>query len=512
MNMVKNICLITLPLWMLAAAPACAASHNSVNDEAGGLYVPLNRSELVVVPEDISEVLIASPDIADVHVIGSRHVAFIGKKLGQTNAKFFDKKNNVIRQFDVLVGYDLPGIRKALHTFLPREHIGVELVNTNIALTGQISDASVADEAIKIVNEFVKPSAAGGSSDSGGSGGAPGGASKSGVTQTTVLNLMKVLSGQQVMLRVRIGEIQRSALKQLGVDLSAAPSAAATGTRIFGGAQGGVGSLLTTESINSVSGALQSGVPTGSYLPGNLGLTNSSSVGVIGALLQSGRMSLGIALEALEQDGLLKTLAEPDLVAMSGERAEFLAGGEFPVVTVTTAGSLTTPSTTFQPFGVSVQFIPLVLSDNRIRLTVMPEVSAIDSQLVPSSSTPGLDTRRVKTTVELAPGESFMLAGLLSDSLNANINQLPGASDLPVLGALLRNTSYKRNETELVIAVTPYIVDPLKSSDVRLPTDDFRPASDMEMFFYGALGSLSGNARRISQTPTLEGPIGFMTD
>jgi pilus assembly protein CpaC len=146
---------------------------------------------------------------------------------------------------------------------------------------------------------------------------------------------------------------------------------------------------------------------------------------------------------------------------------------------------------------------------------VQPEVSQIDSSnstTVDGTIIPGLDTRRAKTTVELAPGESFMIAGLISDQLNSSINQIPGASEIPILGALLRSTSFQRNETELVIAVTPYIVDPLKSSDVKLPTDDFRPASVMEQFFYGVLGSMSGNAYRTSQTPTLEGPIGFMTD
>jgi pilus assembly protein CpaC len=169
----------------------------------------------------------------------------------------------------------------------------------------------------------------------------------------------------------------------------------------------------------------------------------------------------------------------------------------------------------FQQFGVAVQFVPYVLSDNLIRLNVQPEVSQINAQdgtTANGATIPGLDTRRAKTTVELAPGESFMIAGLLQDNLNSNINQVPGASEIPILGSLLRNTSYQRNETELVIAVTPYLVDPLKSSDVHMPTDDFRPASVMEQFFYGTLGSMSGNSYRLSQTPSVEGPLGFMTD
>ena len=217
----------------------------------------------------------------------------------------------------------------------------------------------------------------------------------------------------------------------------------------------------------------------------------------------------------LEQDGVFRVLAEPDLVALSGEKAEFLAGGEFPILVPQIGGGAAVTTVQFKDFGVAVQFIPYVLSENRIRIAVQPEVSEINTSLsttVNGNSIPALNTRRAKTTVELAPGESFMIAGLLQDRLNSIISQVPGASEIPILGSLLRNTSYQRNETELVIAVTPYIVDPLKSSDVRLPTDDFRPASVMEQFFYGTLGSMSGNSYRLSQTPSVEGPLGFMTD
>ena len=493
---------------LLALLVPVLAQARSLDEEAGGLYIPYSRSVLVLANEDIAEVLIADPDVADVHVIGTKHIAFIGKKLGRTNAKLFNKENKVVREFDVLVGYDLPGIRKALHTFLPHEHIGVELVNTNIALTGTISDASVADEALRIVNQFVSLPSAGaggggaatGGSSTGSSTGATANTSGGGNNQpaTTVLNLMKISSGQQVMLRVRIGEVQRNAVKNLGLELAALGGSSRAG--IQAGSQGGAQSFQ---------------VGTSTPFPGlTVGSGDLATGGFLQGFFRHGEGGLSAALTALETEGVLRMLAEPNLMAISGEKAEFLAGGEFPVNTVQVGSSSTAPitTTTFQPFGVAVQFVPLVLSDNRIRLTVMPEVSQIDAQLVPSSSTPGLDTRRAKTTVELAPGESFMIAGLIQDTLNANVNQVPGASEIPVLGALLRSTSYTRSETELVIAVTPYIVDPLKSSDVRLPSDDFRPASIMEQFFYGALGSMSGNAYRISQTPSLEGPIGFMTD
>lgn len=450
--------------------------------ENGGLYIPLSRSELMVLPQDVAQVLIADPDISDVHVIGSKRVAFIGKKMGRTNARLFDKSNNIIRQFDIIVGYDLPAIRKALHSFLPNERIGVELVNTNIALTGEVSDAAVARQAVEIAHQFTLPS-----------GPIP---AMPAADASTILNLMKISSGQQVMLRVRVGEIQRNALKDLGMNLRIAKSGAVT---ILGGSLGGVDAITSLTGSGSV-GAVSVG---------------SSATGVLGSFFDIGSASVGAVLEALESQGLFKLLAEPNLVAISGEKAEFLAGGEFPIPVPQTGGSTTVTTVQFKNFGVAVQFVPYVLNQNRIRIAVSPEVSEIDTSQSTTANgvtVPGLSTRRAKTTVELAPGESFMIAGLISDRMNTNISQIPGASEIPILGALFRSTAYQRKETELVIAVTPYIVDPLKSEDVRMPTDDFRPASIMEQFFYGALGSMSGNAYRTSQTPSLEGPIGFMVD
>ncbi|HEU5047061.1 MAG TPA: type II and III secretion system protein family protein [Rickettsiales bacterium] len=509
------VCALTL-----TAAPQITKAA-SMDNLVGGLFVPVSRSELVVVPTDISEVLIADPSIADVHVIGERRLAIIGNQIGRTNAKIFDKQKHVIRQFDVVVGYDLPAIRRALHFFLPHEHIHVDLVNTNIALTGEVSDATVVDKAMRIVGQFVYQAVNGGANTF--SGGTTTAATQSGAAASrpvsqnvnnglnqywtgdtpTVLNLLKVTSGQQVMLRVRVGEVQRDALKNLGISLSHL----ADNGRIIG---------ATQNKLNIFDGSLtnSSGSTTTSALGVGGLYHNSNDAGFLMGTLTSGGFALSAAIEALETDGLLKILAEPDLVAMSGEKAEFLAGGEFPIIVPQvggTAGAINTVQ--FQSYGVAVQFVPYVLTDDRVRISVQPEVSEIDqSSLSITNVAPALVTRRAKTTVELAPGESFMIAGLMSDRLNSNINQIPGASSIPVLGALLRSTAYQRHETELVIAVTPYIVDPMKNSDVRLPTDDFRPASVMEQFFYGSLGAMSGEEYKQDQTPSLEGPVGFITD
>ncbi len=457
---------------------------------ASGIYVPMNRAQLVDAGQGVGQVIVANPDIADIYAHGGGRISVIGKKIGTTNIRVFDKSGKVLRSMVVEVGYDLPAIRRALWKYIPDEKIGVEMVNTNIAMTGSVTSASIAERAVKIVEEFMK------TGDSGAA--APGSAAP---TKPTVLNLMTVAASQQVTLRVRVGEIRRTALKDLGISLEA------NNSRGKGTIGGGTGGGLLPFATGSGASIGQFNSTTDSQ--------GNSAFGELFTLYNGGHFDLSAMLSALEQDGLFKVLAEPNLVAISGEKAEFLAGGELPVPSAQATGGTQTNTVEFKPYGVAVQFVPFVLSDNKIRISVQPEVSEIDPTVSTTANgltIPGFITRRAKTTVELAPGESFMIAGLLSDRIDSTINQIPGVNEIPILSALFRSTEFRRNETELVIAVTPYIVDPLKSSDVRLPTDDFRPASTMERFFYGALGSLGGNAERISQTPSLEGPIGFMTD
>jgi len=482
------------------------------------LFIPLNRSTMVTLSSPASEVVVANPDIADVHVHNATHVTIVAKGLGTTTVRILNKEHSTLRELNVQVGYDLPAIRKSLKNFLPDEEIGVEMVNDAVALTGSVSSAAVADKALKITKEFVRgttqqegdaaPDAAGGGTGAAKEQAAP--AAKGKQSGTNILNFLQVTSGQQVMLRVRVGEIQRSALKELGIDLNAVANGAGS-SGAFLGTGGGIASLVSAAGSPAVS-------PGVFLLPG--GQTPVNTQGVLGLRWQpsgpNGNTYAGL-LKALEQDGLFKVLAEPNLVAVSGEEAEFLSGGEIPIPVVQGGGTAggSSVSIQYKPFGVAVKFTPQVLSESRIRMMVQPEVSEVSSDnavQISGFNVPSIDTRRAKTTVELAPGESFMIAGLITDQTRANINQLPGAKELPILGALFRSTEFQRNETELVIAVTPYIVNPMKSSDVKLPTDDFRPASQMEMFFYGALGTLSGKPSNAPKTQSLEGPTGFMVD
>jgi len=467
--------------------------------DVSALMVPLNRSTLITLSAPMAEVLVAQPEIADVHAHNDKNLTVIGKKLGRTNLRIFDKEGKILREVDVTVGHDLPAIRRSLKNFLPDEVIGVEMVNTSVALTGQVKSAQVAEKAVRIVKDFIGHDGAGKKQE----------LSEKDLIEKgdpDIMNMLQITSGQQVMLKVRVGEINREALKNLGVDLNYVTRNVGTG--ILVGTGTGIGGIA----------ANASGVITN---PGTFTLTGSPPTGVrgvIGGRWQPdgvGGSTVGGLLRALERDGLFKLLAEPNLVAISGEEAEFLAGGEIPIPVVQSGSSTSSGNVSieYKPFGVAVKFTPYVLSENRVRIAVQPEVSEISTEnsiRISGFDIPSISTRRAKTTVELAPGESFMIAGLIKDQMRATIDQVPGAKELPVLGALLRSTEFKRNETELVIAVTPYVVDPVKDSAVKLPTDNYRPASQMEMFFYGAISGIP--ASNGVQAPGLEGPVGFMVD
>lgn len=471
---------------ILAALFCVSLTSQAQAAPASSFYVPVNRSELITTNADIGEVIVADPDVANVVVHGKRKVSVLGVNVGQTSLRIMDGNQKVIRTTDVYVTYDLPAIRRALKEFLPTERIGVSMVNTRIALTGDVSSAQAAAQAVEIAEEFIRGKLSGASVDS----------RKRvvpGVSQATedspVINLMKITAGQQVMLRIKVGEVNRTALRNLGMNLQA----------------------IGRDGINIIGAT---GISEGlTNLVGNPTLVRpSTGFGSFAGNVRTNNLDFGAQLDAMEENGMLKILAEPSLTSLSGEEAQFLAGGEFPIPVPQQLGGGTTSTLTveYKPYGVALKFVPYVLSKNRIRIQVQPEVSDISPENSINTGgfvIPSFVTRRASTTVELAPGESFMIAGLLRDDVTSKITQLPGAGEIPVLGALFRSTAYQRRETELVIAVTPYIVDPVRDSDIKMPTDDFRPASFMESVFFGAIAS-----GRSGKEPSLEGPAGFMTD
>ena len=476
------------------ATPAFAATG------IDSLSIPINRSELITSPREMSEVIVSDPTIADVFVHGRDKVSVIGKQLGLTTVRMFDTSNKLIRKVDVHVTYDLPAIRKSMRELLPHENISVEMLNTAVALTGQVSNAQAAATAVEIAQQFLVPKRTPEEYVSVNQ--------RRNDSENNIINLLTITSGQQVMLRIRVGEIQRSALKNLGVNLQAVKSSGNTLFSIGTGSAVGSAARIGGSTFLDATGA-----PISDF--GSYGIS-SESQGFFGASYRGSEYGFSGLIDALERDGLFKLLAEPNLVSISGEQARFLAGGEFPIpVPQNVNGGGSTITVDYKPFGVAVEFTPYVLSDNRIRIEVEPEVSEISNEgaiQVGGFAVPSFTTRRASTTVELAPGESFMIAGLLKDQMQSTIDQVPGVGEVPILNSLFRSNAYRRNETELVLAVTPYLVDPVRSSDVKLPTDDFRPATMMEMVFYGALGSLSGRRDQMTNSPGLEGPVGFMTD
>lgn len=475
-----------LGLDVSQAQARAASSSATSSSNAPIFYIPLNRSELVTTKTDMGEVIIADPDVADVVVHGKRRISVVGKQVGQTTLRVFDGDHKVIRTMDVFVTYDLPALRRALKQFLPGERIGVSLVNTRIALTGDVSSAASAATAIEIAQEYVHAKLTATENETRK-------VNDGKTNDSPVINLMKINAAQQVMLRIKVGEVQRDTVKNLGVSLQA-----------FG--TSGPDFLLGTGIARLAPPTGASTTPEFRYR--SLSASSNASAYGTGSIFTHGATGVGAAIEALEQKGMFKVLAEPSLTAISGEEAEFLAGGEFPIPVPQQNGVTTIE---FKKFGVAMKFTPYVLSQNRLRIQVAPEVSDTSTEHAFTTSDgfviPSIVTRRASTTVELAPGESFMIAGLLRDSSTSTINQLPGAGDIPVLGALFRSVAYQRKETELVIAVTPYLVDPIKDSDIKLPTDDYHPASFLESIFFGAVSSSHG-----IKDPSLEGPTGFMTD
>lgn len=467
---------------LIVAAGIALPAHHAA---AEGLQVAVNRSEIITLDEPMKEVMVADPVTADVVVHGTQKVSIIGRRLGRTSVRVLGENSKILRDIDVQVGFDLADLRRILKNYFPDESIAVETVSNNIALSGIVSSVEVAEKAVRIAKEYVKE--ARGLS-------ATGNATTTEEESSGVINLMQIRSGQQVMLRVRVGEIQRSALKRLGASLGIATDRGGSTTVFEQGNQ----TMFFAEGGDFDADPIFERFAENSFF---------------GTLWSAGSVQVRAALDALERDGMFRILAEPNLVAISGERAEFLAGGEFPIPVV--QGNEGQISVTFRQFGVAVQFLPIVLSEDRIRLQVQPEVSELSeagSISVSGFNIPALSSRRARTTIELSPGETLMIAGLIRDQTNTTVNETPGLSEVPILSSLFRNTSLQRTETELVIVVTPYLVDPVTGTDVKLPTDNFQPPSVMDMFFYGALGAVTNETLAKSQRPRVEGNVGFMMD
>ena len=450
----KTVFFLTAALLALAplTAPAALAQGYSTSSDAGllagQLDVPLNKSQVVTVDRPFAKAMVGNEEIADIVPVTNRSLYVLGKKMGTTSLTIYDRNNIVISVVDVAVGPDIVSLRRQMAELIPGEQIGARISNDAVVLTGVVSNGPAVDRAMQLAQSYAGEK---------------------------VINMMSVGASQQVMLEVRFSEINRQTGKQIGIG---AFTGSDGGT--FGSATGNGAGFSTDPDTGE--GILRLDSITGSF-------------GVFRKAFSALGLNINATLDALERRGLVKTLAEPTLIALSGETASFLAGGEFPVPVQQgnnssgggggNSGGITVE---FKPFGVSLAFTPTILADGIINLQVEPEVSSIDpsaSITVNGLTIPGLQTRRANTVLELRDGESFALAGLIRKDFATTVRQVPLLGSIPIIGALFRSSGFTKGETELVIVVTPRIVQPVKANQIQLPTDRVQNPSEGELFFLG---------------------------
>lgn len=474
------------PLLTIGAAEASAS--RKVELTAG-------RSMIVDLPRDAKEVFVANPAVANAVVRSTRKVFVIGMQDGATSIFIMDAEGRQIAALDVTVARDLNlgSLRQLLSQSIPSGRFDIRSSGASLLLSGTVNSSSDAQQAIDIANAFVGI----------GAGGAAGGAPAAG-PRGAVINNLTVRNRDQVMLRVTVVEVSRNVLKQFGVNT--------TGNWA---AFNPLSKIVDTETglLKSPAFANSNPFPLGG---GAAPVGNQFQAGISGA-----GFSLQATLKAFEQAGVSRILAEPTLTAISGEAAKFLAGGEYPVpssATCTTGGGCL-PGITFKPYGVSLTFTPVVLAENRISIRVGTDVTEIDPQnsfnYTLGNSTvavPGTRVRRSETTVELPSGSVMMTAGLIQQVSKQAISGLPGLINLPVLGALFRSRDYQRQETELMIMVTPYIARPMEQRQVTRPDDGFVDATDGQGVLLGRINRLYGTAGAAPLGRSYRGRVGFITE
>jgi pilus assembly protein CpaC len=449
------------------AAAAPIAADGQMN--ARFLALGIGKSVVIDLPRDIKDVLVADPKIANAVVRSAQRAYIIGAAVGQTNIVFFDSAGQQIAAYDIAVKRDLNGVRAALKTSLPNADIQIEGVGDGVLLSGSAGSPIEAQQAGEIAARLV------------------GGPDK-------VVNSIAVRGRDQVMLKVTVAEVARNIIKQLGIDL--------TGSMNYGTA------VVNFNNSNPFT-AYGRPLVSGNNVSGAFGNTVSATI------------------RAMESAGVVRTLAEPNLTAISGESATFIAGGEFPVPAGYSCDPTTHVCTTqisFKKFGISLNFTPVVLSEGRISLRVMTEVSELSndnsitlSQAVSATSTnsitiPSIKTRRAETTLEIPSGGAMAMAGLIQEQTKQAINGLPGLAQLPVLGSLFRSRDFVNSQTELMVLVTPYIVRAVAQKDLSKPDDGFANASDPQADLLGSINRIYGVPGRVEPARNYRGTYGFITD
>jgi pilus assembly protein CpaC len=445
----------------LVPAPATGDSSSRSGAAAGAtgatggvtvkLQATLNKRQTYNLSEPVKRIEVDNEAIADVRVNQSnaRQVYIVPNGIGTTNISFMNEVGDLIIQLEVRVNRDISELNAALKQFMPNENIMVSVYGDSIFLTGNVQSAPAVDKAISIAQRFVGE-------------------------EETVESMLNITGSQQVIIMVRVAEMDRSISKNLAVGLEGS----------YGDSRSiGFETSIPADFVNFVTG-------TGTRVFNGLG---------------------NVTFEALEQDSLIKTLAEPTLTALSGETATFISGGEVLVPTGVTEDGIVY---SFREFGIQLSFTPVVIDKGRIRLEIATEISEIDNTLdttIEGLVVKGFKTKTTETTVDMSSGSSMMISGLLENNNNNSISGIPFLKDIPVLGTLFRSTEFQRDETELVITVTVYLAKPVgNDTPLALPTDGFEPASDIDLFLLGRLHREYGVGERPFWSDMIKGPFGYI--
>ncbi|MGI9500331.1 MAG: type II and III secretion system protein family protein [Geminicoccaceae bacterium] len=432
--------------------------------------IEVGKGQVIRLPHPAATVFVADPDIADVQAQSPSIIYLFGRRAGSTSMFAVDENDNVLLRSAVQVDHNLAGLRNAIDHLLPGNAVDVSSVDGSIVLAGKVDSPTNAQELRELASRYLGE-------------------------DEILLNRTRVGAPTQVHLRVRVAEVSREVIKEFGFNWETLFN---SGNFTFGFASG-------RDIVSNGSSIFRSPANAGGNAPGiGFGSYNSGSA------------SVNTAIDALAEEGLVTVLAEPNLTALSGETASFLAGGEFPIPVASDDNEI---EIEFKEFGISLAFTPTVLSRNRISLRVRPEVSELSDNgaiTLNGLTIPALATRRAETTVELGSGQSFAVGGLLSNDVQTTVSKFPGLGDLPVLGTLFRSQRFQTNETELVILVTPYLVSPVDEPTLAAPTDGYEAPSDIERILEGRLHHARLQpGRGAPQGPNkqrLVGPIGFVLD
>ena len=499
---------------------AAAGAHQSFIRISEGDSIPvrknmkigLGKSVLIEFPRDIRDVMVSNPSAVDAVVLSSNRVFLLARKIGEANAFFFDTAGEQFATMELYIERETAALESLLNRTISGSMIKVEMLNQTVVLTGRVKNPTDSVRAANIARQFatVEYEVASKEEADGAS------VKKFEKSETeTVINMLTVEAEEQVMLKVTVAEVQRSLMKQMGINIGGVINAGNFSTTLLTQnalpltAAAGLGTLP----IPGLSARTDSAVACG--VAGQLCNFNGSGTfqnsGLNGGWSGNGGQ-ISHAIRALERDGLIRTLAEPNLTAVSGEPAKFLAGGEYPVPVVDNIGAL---SVQYKEFGVGLAFTPIVLSEGRISLKIETEVSELTTQgavVLSGISIPALKKRQAKSTVELPSGGTLALAGLISDDTRQNIDGLPGAKDIPILGTLFRSRDFIKSETELVVIVTPYLVKPTSRQELATPADGLYAATDMKANFLGHLNKIYGGKSEAPVVGDLKGDYGFIVE